>query len=194
MNKEEYLKALSHALKKIPEEEKADILQYYWEYFNDAGEEKEAEVIAELGPPKKLAAQLRAEFTYEDAVKNPKSAKKSIRSAWVSVGAVCAAPIAVPLAITIAAVVASLVIALLALFVSLFVVFLCLGLSAILFFIAAVVVFFNFPPTGLFLSGAGLVCAGITGLGFVLLIQVFSSCFRGLAGLINKGIGRRIKQ
>ena len=194
MKKEEYLNELSHALKNITDEEREDILQYFHEYFDDAGEENEEQIIAELGPPKKLAARLRAESTYEDARKNPKSAKKSFRAVWVSVGAVCAAPVALPLAVAIAAVVASLVIALFALFIALFAVCLCLGVAAVIFLIAAVVVLFYYPPTGLVVSGAGLISAGIAVLIFVLLIQAFSSCFRGLAGALNKGVSRRGKQ
>ena len=45
MNREEYLKRLSFLLKDLPEEEIEDAIAYYEDYFEEAGEEKEEQVI-----------------------------------------------------------------------------------------------------------------------------------------------------
>lgn len=49
MNREEYLKRLSFLLKDLPKEEIEDAIAYYEDYFEEAGEEKEEQVIKELG-------------------------------------------------------------------------------------------------------------------------------------------------
>lgn len=59
MNREEYLKRLSFLLKDLPEEEIEDAIAYYENYFEEAGEEKEEQVIKELGSPEKIARMIR---------------------------------------------------------------------------------------------------------------------------------------
>lgn len=59
MNREEYLKRLSFLLKDLTEEEIEDAIAYYEDYFEEAGEEKEEQVIKELGSPEKIAKMIR---------------------------------------------------------------------------------------------------------------------------------------
>ena len=59
MNREEYLKRLSFLLKDLPEEEIEDAISYYEDYFEEAGEDKEEQVIRELGSPEKIAKMIR---------------------------------------------------------------------------------------------------------------------------------------
>ena len=46
MNRADYMAALRRALSVLPEEERANALRYYEEYFDDAGPENEAKAIA----------------------------------------------------------------------------------------------------------------------------------------------------
>lgn len=59
MNREEYLKRLSFLLKDLPEEEIEDAIAYYEDYFEEAGKDKEEQVIRELGSPEKIAKMIR---------------------------------------------------------------------------------------------------------------------------------------
>ncbi|QNM05211.1 DUF1700 domain-containing protein [Qiania dongpingensis] len=59
MNRAEYMKELAYLLQDVPDEEKEEALQYYEDYFDDAGVENEAQVISELGRPEKIAAIIR---------------------------------------------------------------------------------------------------------------------------------------
>ncbi|MBE5965356.1 MAG: DUF1700 domain-containing protein [Lachnospira sp.] len=61
MDKQEYMKALQDELrKKFSKDECDNIIEYYEEYFEDAGVENEAAVISELGTPNELAKKLIA--------------------------------------------------------------------------------------------------------------------------------------
>lgn len=60
MNRIEYMKQLAALLQDVPVEERIAAMQYYNDYFDDAGEENEAQVIAELGSPEKVAAEMKA--------------------------------------------------------------------------------------------------------------------------------------
>ena len=59
MNRAEYMKELAYLLQGLPDEEREEALQYYEDYFDDAGEDQEEAVIAELGRPEKIAAIIR---------------------------------------------------------------------------------------------------------------------------------------
>lgn len=58
MNKDSYLKALRHYLRKLPKEDFDNAMAYFTEYFEEAGPENETTVIADLGTPKEAAADL----------------------------------------------------------------------------------------------------------------------------------------
>lgn len=60
MNKSEYLKILSEKISSLPHEEYCNIMEYYTEYFEDAGVD-EAAVMDELGSPENLAAKIMEE-------------------------------------------------------------------------------------------------------------------------------------
>ena len=67
MNREEFLSQLERLLYDIPAQEREEALEYYNGYFDDAGNEKEAEVIQELGSPGKVAAIIKADLSGNEA-------------------------------------------------------------------------------------------------------------------------------
>lgn len=60
MNREEFMRRLTALLQDVPPAEREEALTYYNEYFDDAGEENEADVIAALGSPEELAKSIKA--------------------------------------------------------------------------------------------------------------------------------------
>lgn len=62
MNRAEFIKRLEELLQNIPTEERAEAVQFYQGYFDDAGPENEALVIQELGSPEKVANQIKADI------------------------------------------------------------------------------------------------------------------------------------
>ena len=59
MNRSEYMKRLEAALSDIALSERDAALQYYNDYFDDAGVENEAEVMKSLGEPETLAQAIK---------------------------------------------------------------------------------------------------------------------------------------
>lgn len=107
MNKHEYLTALNKELKKLPEEERRNAIQYYMEYFDDAGAENEQKVILELGHPKEVANMLLSDYAIKqmnmpialpERDLAPSVSKKGLAVLkWVII-ALVASPIALPMA------------------------------------------------------------------------------------------------
>lgn len=60
MSYEQFMRELNSLLVDVPAEEREEALQYYSDYFADAGRENEEEVLRELGGPKKVAALIKA--------------------------------------------------------------------------------------------------------------------------------------
>ena len=60
MSRTEYMRELDALLQGISKEEREEAMQYYNDYFDDAGSENEEKVIEELGSPAKLADTIRA--------------------------------------------------------------------------------------------------------------------------------------
>ncbi|MBE5884095.1 MAG: DUF1700 domain-containing protein [Lachnospiraceae bacterium] len=71
MNRTDFMNQLECLLQNISPAEREEALQYYNEYFNDAGEENEQDVIEALGNPAKVAENIKRDLYgsgYGDAV------------------------------------------------------------------------------------------------------------------------------
>ena len=60
MSRQEFMKRLEELLQDISKDEREEALQYYNDYFDDAGAENEAQVIEELGSPEQVARTIKA--------------------------------------------------------------------------------------------------------------------------------------
>lgn len=66
MNKEQFLKELEDLLQDIDATEREEALNYYRDYFEDAGSEHEQEIIKELESPKKVAQTIKEGLGVEE--------------------------------------------------------------------------------------------------------------------------------
>ena len=62
MNRIEFMNRLEQLLRSLPEEERSDALKYYNDYFDDAGPEREQEIIRELISPEYVARTIMGEM------------------------------------------------------------------------------------------------------------------------------------
>ena len=97
MNRQEYMKQLKEQLKRLPKEDFARAVEYYEEYFAEAGEENEAKAIEDLGSPKEAADQIICDMALNYSKKPVKDVRSGINGLWVAVLALFAVPIALPL-------------------------------------------------------------------------------------------------
>ena len=185
MNKDTFLRELRYKLRRLPQGEIDTALQYYSEYFSDAGEEREAEVIANLGTVDSIAAKIIGEYAVNDAG-TPKKGRKGLHAIWISLLAVCAAPIAIPIAATILCVTIALLFALVVTAGSIVIACISVVASSIFYIIAGIILLFSEFPSGLFFIGTGLASAGLGSLitfGAIKLSKLILS-------LVQKGIGK----
>lgn len=87
MNKDQFLSKLNTSLKKLPAEERQDILQDFQEHFA-VGIEKgksEEEIITSLGSPEQIAKELVVAYRVEKVEKST-SAKNIVGALWAVIG------------------------------------------------------------------------------------------------------------
>ncbi len=163
--KNEYMKVLSHRLRHLPKEDYLKAMDYFEEYFAEAGPEHEQQAIDDLGSPEEAADALIQDLAVQNAKEPPKTVRGGLSAVWVGILAVCSAPITLPLAI-------ALIILILALIGTAGIAICCLIVSAVAIAAAGILgmiggialLFRSFADGicnigfGLFCSGAGILC------------------------------------
>lgn len=171
MDKAGYLKSLRSKLHRLPEHEIDAALIYYEEYFDEAGEENEQQVIQQLGPPSQVAAQILADLAIKDLDATPTSTKKNMSAFWLIILAILSAPLSLPLLATAIALIFSA-----GAVVFSFIIAIVATVGGILFgglvtLVSGLFILTEHWPTALLFTGIGLT---ITGFG----VLIFSPCIR----------------
>lgn len=197
MSKEEYLAELERNLRKLPEVERKEAMQYYREYLEEAGENV-GEIIEKLGSPKEVANGIIRECATKSLAvvgqgtkQNTEEAKERKKNStatnvWLIVLGIFAAPIAFPLSIAIVAVLFAVFVALAALCFS-------VGILDVCFFvvgIVALVIGFGLvavsPITAVFFIGCSFFIIGF-GIGAVLLtVAIIKLIIKAVTWLVSK--------
>ena len=192
MNKNQFLKKLSKLLKSLPPEEREAALNYYQEYFDEAGPENEQRIISELGSPEKVAAEVLAGSTQSGTAATTAPKKGGIGVIWTVILSILAAPIALPLAIASICIVTALAAALIGIFIAFLAVFFLMiwvGISALIGFPAF---FFGSFGMSCISIGAFLLILAIHLVLIALILWLIQLIFIGIAKLFNKS-GRKNK-
>lgn len=158
MNKEKFMLDLEKKLKKIPKEEKENALDYYQEYFDEAGEENEEKILKELGSPSKIASEIIANFIVKEAAtRKEEDLKHSISIVWLVVLTILASPIALPIALTIIMLILSAWITI----ISFLITGVALFIIGAIYSILSIFVLFQDASLAIFILGYGLLGLGI---------------------------------
>ncbi|MDR1572575.1 MAG: DUF1700 domain-containing protein [Clostridiales Family XIII bacterium] len=192
MDRLEYMARLEAELACVSDSEREDAMAYYNEYFDEAGPQGEAQAIDELGPPERVAAQIKSASAARDGAAGDVSAvdaaappKKGVSALWWVIVGILALPIALPiaillfvLAVALVAVTCALTLALAAVVVAAFV---C-GVAAV---VAGIGVLFSSAAAGMFYIGCGLVSVGAALLACLLIMALTRAMGNGVYGLFG---------
>ena len=97
MTRTEYIAKLTKYLQKLPQQDYEEAIEYFMEYFEEAGPENEARVIAELGTPKEAAHEVISRLLEEKIVEDKSSLRNKTAILWIAILAVLASPVALPI-------------------------------------------------------------------------------------------------
>lgn len=162
MNRDIYMKSLRARLSKLPREDLEMAMDYFREYFEEAGPENEAQAIEDLGTPRQAADQIIMDLAVKNSEEFPKAeVKRSFSAVWIGILAVFAAPIALPLAFALVAVAGSLGLAVVLVMASLVIAGAAVTAGGVVSVILGAVMIFQSPANAVATMGAGFFCTGI---------------------------------
>jgi len=164
MNKKAFLSQLKQGLRGIPKEDLDDILYDYEEHIDSALEtgKSEEEITAELGSPRKIAKQHKAEFYFTQA-----DQKKTTGSAFKAIVA------GIGLSVFNIIFVLPLIVCLYAALLSVFLSFVAVALSGLVVIVAGIIFLGFLPGLAAVLVGIGIICLGILlSMGMAWLIKI----------------------
>lgn len=190
MTRIEYLAELDKYLKRLPQADYQEAMDYFVEYFDEAGPENEEVVIAELGSPKEAASDIISSVLGKHVTEANKTPKANATIIGMIVLSIFAAPIALPVLIAIILFMLALAAALLAMIVAAYL----LGLGGI--FLAAVTLFESFTLLTSSLSammmgiGASLMIFAGSLLAWIITTILARYAGKGLVFLWQKIIGK----
>lgn len=193
MNKEKFLEALSRELRRLPREEYEKAMDYYIEFFEDAGPESEQAVIGELGDPKDVAAQIIMDAALERMNEPHKSVKRGLSTVWIVILGVCAAPIALPVAIAILLALGGVLLGVGGVLIGILVAVggaLAAGVVAV---VCGIILLFTNPASAFANIGLGLAETGLSVLGGMLLCMFFKWLMKGIWKVFRNIMNRRKK-
>ena len=160
MTKTEYMKLLSKKLRRLPKEDYERAIEYFEEYFADAGPENEQKAITNLGTPEEAAKELIMNLAEQNADEPPQTVRRGMSAVWVGILGVCAAPIALPLALVLVILIACAFLVVFCFLLSILIAGVSVAAGGIISVIAGAAVLFRSFADGLCNLGFGLSCFG----------------------------------
>lgn len=172
MNRQEFILALRAELKKLPPEEIVAATEFFEEFIDEVlanGEKTEEEIIREIGSPKRVAAEIKADYAARildgeetAAGTDTHRTQGKISAVWWVVLGICSAPVSIPLAICIAFVAICVVCSLLGVMISIYASIIGCAAAAIWAIAFGCISFSASLATGIMFLGGGLALAALT--------------------------------
>jgi len=210
MNRVDFMKQLESLLQNISPAEREEALQYYNEYFNDAGEENEQDVIEALGNPAKVAENIKRDLygsgygdnmyqrtpvgdkaiveykenTTADSNKGNKLSTGMI--VLIVVLCVLASPIALGLGSGLLGTLVGLIASWFSLIIAFGAIAIMLILALLVLIIVGIMCAFQAPLVGVVVLGIGLICGGIGILFLMLTVAMAGIATPAICGGIVK--------
>ena len=160
MTRTEYIAKLTKYLRKLPQQDYEEAIEYFMEYFEEAGPENEAQVIAELGTPKEAAHEVISRLLDEKIIEDKSSLRNKTTILWIAILAVLASPVALPILLFFLAMLLTLLVVIFAVIVTALALTFALLISGIYTFFTSFSLLSVSLASTLFGGGLGLMMLG----------------------------------
>lgn len=189
MTRADYMKTLSYNLRHLPKEDYERAIDYFEEYFNEAGPEHELAAIEDLGTPEEASRELIMNLAEKNITEPPKTVKHGFHAVWIGILGVCAAPIALPLVLMFFCLILMVVIMVFSLLLTLFLAAVCATAGGFLAVVGGFILAFRTFANGVATVGMGLLTFGI---GILFTYGSFHLC-RWVLGKMSQSLGNITK-
>ncbi len=191
MNKDQFMKQLAKKLKRLPKEEQDEAMNYYTEYFLDAGVDDTTDVTTLVGKPEAVAAKIMDECLDKQLVKVNKEGgvKNNSKALKYMILGLIVSPVAVPLCTALIITIFTIFITALAVIISLLVA--SIGVTLVGVAILPFVFWSTSVPQLLLVLGSSFICIASGVLMFTGFYKLGELLIRGLISLFS-AIGKKI--
>lgn len=189
MKRSEYMKRLTHCLRRLPKEDYYRAVEYFEEYFDEAGPENEEQAIRDLGDPEDAAKALIMDLAVRNAKEPPKTVKRGFSAVWIGILAVFAAPVAIPLALAAVIILLTLLAVAACIILCVVLTAVCVCAMGVLSVVGGAALLFQSFADGLSNIGIGLFFAGIG----ILIVYGAAKLFLWIVRKIAAQFGKMMK-
>ena len=193
MTRKEYMKQLKKYLKRLPKEDYDNAIEYFSEYFDEAGAENEQQVMKELGEPKEAAGELLLNLLQETTTHSPAKTKRSPgKIILLAFLVLCASPVSLALLIGALGVLFAVVVVIAAVIFSLGVTCAATVAGGIMLAGFGATLIFKSVAAACMMVGGGFLMAGAGILIGVLTVYICKWCATGIGRLVNGFVRKKV--
>lgn len=210
MTRQEYMEQLKKYLKRLPKEDYENAIEYFSEYFDEAGLQKEQQVMKELGEPKEAARELLLnllqesvendqDIVEEKAAVQPEAASGGKKRSpgkiiLLAILVLCASPVSLALLVGVLAVLLAVVITATAVIFSLGITSIAATAGGIVTVGFGATLVLKSAAAACMMIGGGFLMAGIWILAGVLTIYICKWCANGIGRLVNRFVRKKVRK
>ena len=193
MTRKEYMEQLKKYLKRLPKEDYDNAIEYFSEYFDEAGAENEQQVMKELGEPKEAAGELLLNLLQETTTHSPAKTKRSPgKIILLAFLVLCASPVSLALLIGALGVLFAVVVVIAAVIFSLGVTCAVTVAGGIMLAGFGATLIFKSVAAACMMVGGGFLMAGSGILIGVLTVYICKWCATGIGRLVNGFVRKKV--
>ena len=193
MTRNEYMEQLKKYLKRLPKEDYDNAIEYFSEYFDEAGAENEQQVMKELGEPKEAAGELLLNLLQETTTHSPAKTKRSPgKIILLAFLVLCASPVSLALLIGALGVLFAVVVVIATVIFSLGVTCAATVAGGIMLSGFGATLIFKSVAAACMMVGGGFLMAGAGILIGVLTIYICKWCATGIGRLVNGFVRKKV--
>ena len=193
MTRNEYMEQLKKYLKRLPKEDYDNAIEYFSEYFDEAGAENERQVMKELGEPKEAAGELLLNLLQETTTHSPAKTKRSPgKIILLAFLVLCASPVSLALLIGALGVLFAVVVVIAAVIFSLGVTCAATVAGGIMLAGFGATLIFKSVAAACMMVGGGFLMAGSGILIGVLTVYICKWCATGIGRLVNGFVRKKV--
>ena len=210
MTRQEYMEQLKKYLKRLPKEDYENAIEYFSEYFDEAGLQKEQQVMKELVEPKEAARELLLnllqesvendqDIVEEKAAVQPEAASGGKKRSpgkiiLLAILVLCASPVSLALLVGVLAVLLAVVITATAVIFSLGITSIAATAGGIVTVGFGATLVLKSAAAACMMIGGGFLMAGIGILAGVLTIYICKWCANGIGRLVNRFVRKKVRK
>lgn len=204
------MEQLRKYLKRLPKEDYENAIEYFSEYFDEAGPQKEQQVMKELGEPKEAARELLLnllqesvendqDIVEEKAAVQPEAASGGKKRSpgkiiLLAILVLCASPVSLALLVGVLAVLLAVVVTATAVIFSLGITSIAATAGGIVTVGFGATLVLKSAAAACMMIGGGFLMAGIGILAGVLTIYICKWCANGIGRLVNRFVRKKVRK